>query len=255
MHQKRLSAPKILPIPRKEHKFTVKTMPGPHPKERAIPLLIIVRDILKYCSTYREAKSIIARKEIYVDGRPIRHHQFPVGVMDVITVPRLKHAFRVLPTLGEKLTLHPIAEDEAQFKIVRINGKRLVKGGKLQLNSHDGRSFLFDLSDVRRDKKLKKYSVGDSLKISLPDQEILEHLPLKEGMFGLIVFGKNMGKVGKIEKITPGTAFQKPLVTLSYDGHEVTTLLEYMIIIGKDEPEITLPEEILKWPEIEASRT
>lgn len=175
--------------------------------------------------------------------------------MDVITVPRLKQAFRVLPTIGEKLTLHPITEDEAQFKIVRINGKRLVKGGKLQLNSHDGRSFLFDLSDVRRDKKLKKYNVGDSLKISLPDQEILEHLPLKEGMYGLIVFGKNMGKVGKIEKITPGTAFQKPLVTLSYDGHEVTTLLEYMIIIGKDEPEITLPEEILKWPEIEASRT
>jgi len=44
-HLKALVAPEFWPILRKEYKWTVKPRPGPHPMERSLPLLLIVRDI------------------------------------------------------------------------------------------------------------------------------------------------------------------------------------------------------------------
>ena len=58
-HLKRYKAPENWPIHPKEYKWTVKTNPGPHPLDGSIPLLIIVRDILKVADTAREAKIII----------------------------------------------------------------------------------------------------------------------------------------------------------------------------------------------------
>ncbi|OYT47886.1 MAG: 30S ribosomal protein S4e, partial [Desulfurococcales archaeon ex4484_42] len=59
-HLKRLAAPDFWPILKKEYVWTVKPSPGPHPIERSIPLLIIVRDILGYAETAREARRLIA---------------------------------------------------------------------------------------------------------------------------------------------------------------------------------------------------
>ncbi|MHA1832356.1 MAG: 30S ribosomal protein S4e, partial [Candidatus Baldrarchaeia archaeon] len=44
-HLKRLPAPRFWPIHKKEFKWTVRPSPGPHPMNRCLPLLLIVRDI------------------------------------------------------------------------------------------------------------------------------------------------------------------------------------------------------------------
>ena len=59
--QKRLAAPKYWPIKRKAKKFTVASLPAPHPTKDSLPLLIIVRDILKLAETSKEAKYINVR--------------------------------------------------------------------------------------------------------------------------------------------------------------------------------------------------
>ena len=57
-HLKRLAAPANWQIPRKVHKFVVRPLPGPHAMSESLPLLLIVRDILKYADNAREAKKI-----------------------------------------------------------------------------------------------------------------------------------------------------------------------------------------------------
>jgi len=67
-HMKALAAPSVQRIPRKERPWTVKPSPGPHPSDRSLPLLLVVRDLLKLAESNREARKIIAQGEVKVDG-------------------------------------------------------------------------------------------------------------------------------------------------------------------------------------------
>ena len=87
-HLKRLPAPKTFPISRKQEKFTIRSSPGPHRLSTSIPLLIVIRDILKHASNGREAKHLIAEGNCRIDGRIIKDYRFPVGLMDVLTIPK-----------------------------------------------------------------------------------------------------------------------------------------------------------------------
>ena len=50
---KRLNTPKYLQIKRKHGKFFMKPSPGPHPNRFCLPLLHIVRDLLKIVDNHR----------------------------------------------------------------------------------------------------------------------------------------------------------------------------------------------------------
>ena len=67
-HLKRLAAPANWQLPRKERTFTVRPSPGPHSMDKSLPLLLVVRDTLKYADNAREAKKIIQMGKILIDG-------------------------------------------------------------------------------------------------------------------------------------------------------------------------------------------
>ncbi len=243
-HQKRLAAPRVFPIPRKRPhgKYTIKTAPGPHPKERSVPLAIILRDVLGYAKTLREARKIVAQRLVYIDGRVVTDYRFPVGLLDVIYIKRLEKYWRVLPC-GRKLIFHEIGPEEAKYKIVKIVGKRYVKNGWIQLNLEDGRNILFKTkNEDERREILGKYKTWDSLKITIPEQEILDHYKLEEDMYGLIVGGTHAGEHGKIVRIVHQLMRKYSTVTIKNPlGEYVSTSLRYILVIGKDRPEISLP--------------
>ena len=62
-----------------------------------------------------------------------------------------------------------LSAEEAAWKICRIEGKTTIKGGKTQLNLHDGRNIIVEDAQA--------YSTGDSLKLGLPEQNVLEKAP------------------------------------------------------------------------------
>ena len=84
-HQKRIAAPGSWQISRKTAWWTVKSRPGPHPKDRSIPLLLIVRDMLKLADNSKEAKRILNEGKILIDGRIRKDHKFPVGIFDILS--------------------------------------------------------------------------------------------------------------------------------------------------------------------------
>ncbi|MHA1664817.1 MAG: 30S ribosomal protein S4e [Candidatus Njordarchaeales archaeon] len=239
---KRIVAPPIFPIPRKIiGKFVIKPTPGPHPRSRSIPLGVIVRDVLKYARTLKEVKHILNEGAIKIDGRTIRNYRFPVGMMDVIEIPKLDERYRVIP-YARSFILHKINKEEAKYKIVRVKTKRLASKGKFQIGLEDGRSFLLD---TEKDGDLiSKIRVGDSLMITVPKQSIVRHFPLQENMHAMITAGHHMGRHGKIikiHKIFGPKASTVHIVTTKEE--EIVTALDYVLVIGEEGPSISLPEQ------------
>ncbi len=243
-HLKRLAAPKMLKISRKTGKFFPKVRAGPHPKEMSLPLLHVVRDILKLGANAREARKIIKQGDILIDGVPRKDHKFPLSLMDVIKVPKLDAQYRILPVEGKGFYPVEIPKKESEFKLVRIENKSTVKGGQVQLNLHDGRNILIKVKDPRNPEEAKEYKTMDVLKISVPDQEIKGHVPLKEGSYGLIISGHNFGQMGTITSISKRFGTNASVIGLkNKKNDQLETQYEYMFLVGKGSPEITVPEE------------
>ncbi|HOV51863.1 MAG TPA: hypothetical protein PKV83_02895, partial [Methanothrix sp.] len=55
LHQKRLTIPVSWPVARKTSVWVPKSSPGPHSAMESIPLLVVIRDMLKLVDDAREA--------------------------------------------------------------------------------------------------------------------------------------------------------------------------------------------------------
>lgn len=238
---KRLNTPAHLQIKRKHGTFFIKTSPGPHPSGFCLPLLHIVRDLLKIVNSHREAKKLIGLGHFKVDGRIVRNRVFPVGLMDVLSIEKMNKHYRILPDSHHGLILHEISEKESFYKLCRINNKTTIKGGHTQLNLHDGRNILIKVRDPKNPKE-DTYRRMDVLKIGLPEQEILKHIKFKEGNQAIIMSGKNIGQVGKIFNILKRFGPKASTVSIQHDSKHTETLYDYTFIIGEESSEISLPE-------------
>jgi small subunit ribosomal protein S4e len=240
---KRLNTPVFLQIKRKHGKFFVKPSPGPHPNRFCLPLLHIVRDLLEIVDNHREAKKLIGLGHFKIDGKIVRDSAYPVGLMDVLSIEKINKHYRILPDPHHGLVLNEIPEEEKTFKLCRINNKTTVKGGHIQLNLHDGKNILIRVNDPQ-DPKEDNYKRMDVLKISVPEQEILQVLPFKKDNYAIIMDGKNIGQVGRIINITKRFGPNASTVSIEQNGEHTETLYDYTFIIGEgDQSEISLPEK------------
>jgi len=240
---KRKPAPRFWPIHRKEFVWVVKPSPGPHSLESCLPLAIVLRDILRFAKTRKEAKKIVSQGKVYVDGKVRREDDFPVGLMDVISISEIDKCFRILPS-SKGLILHPIDKEEANFKLCRIENKTLVKNGHLQLNLHDGSNIPVKVADPKNPQE-DVYKTLDTLQISFPERQILQHIKLKENDFAIITSGKNIGKYGKIIEIEEMKGKKRRNVLVTIDdgrGNRYQTILNFVFAIGEIKPLISLPE-------------
>ncbi len=243
-HLKRKPAPKFWPIHRKEKIWTVKPKSGPHPISNCIPLLLLIRETLGFAKTRREARIIISQEKIMVDGKTRREELFPVGLMDVVSIPDLKKTYRVL-TSKKGLVLHPIEKKEAKIKLCRIENKNFVKEGQLQLNLHDGRNVMIQVKDPAKPVEDIYQTLG-TLKINIPTQEIAGHIKLAKGAQVMIIGGKNIGKHGKIVTIEekPNQKRRNSLVTIEdADGKSFQTIMNLIFAVGDAEPAVALTKE------------
>jgi small subunit ribosomal protein S4e len=197
-HLKRYSAPKHWGLKTKAATFAARPSPGPHPGDRGVPLLGIVRDLLGYAQDMREAKRILQQGDVSVDHVTRKDYKYAAGLI----------------------------------KLLRIQGKSWVRGGRLQLNLHDGTNVVLPGSDS------PKYSVGDVIQMSLPDKEVKDHMKMEPGNAAIVSGGKNSGELGKIEKVEKGTGTQPNLATVSVGDREFQTLEEYIFVLGRKRPKI-----------------
>ncbi|MBN1454677.1 MAG: 30S ribosomal protein S4e [Methanomicrobia archaeon] len=211
-HQKRIAAPRSWKIARKTSKWVVSSRPGPHPTDTSMPLLMIVRDMLQLADNSREAKRILRDGNVIVNGTVRKEHKFPVGVFDILSIPLIKAHYLVLLDKNDRLALVGIDEAAASKKLCRVNGKRMVKGGRTQLNCHDGRNFIMDEAGA-------EIHTHDSLLISIPDNKIMEHYRYKEGSQVVVIGGRHSAQTGEIEEIKRVHSPQPNVVRIKAGGN------------------------------------
>ena len=230
-HLKRFKAPKMWPIHKKEEKWTTKPSAGPHALDKSLPLVMILRDILGLAANAREAKIILNNGEVLVDGIARKDHRFPVGFMDVISIPKINKYYRLLPDHKGRLVLKEIDEKDSTFKLVSIENKTTIKGGKTQLNLHDGRNVILDEDD---------YKTSDVLLLNIPEQKISDSIKFEEGSLGLITAGKHTGELGTISEINITQSSKSNTVLIETEEGSFLTLAKYVFVIGTDKPVISL---------------
>lgn len=228
-HLKRLSSPRTWPIKRKGITFISRPNPGPHPLALQLPITVLLRDVLAFVQSKKEVKFILHQKGCLIDGRNCYDDKRPVGFLDVITLPQRKESYRVSISKKNKLIAIKVNDKEASTKVCRINKKSALRKNMFHLGTNDGRSF--------RVNDPKKYSVGDSLLISLPDQKIIEHLPLEKKSTVMLWKGRHVGFVGVVEDVIGDQ------IMIKIGDGLFKTSKEFAIVIGKTKPVITVTQE------------
>lgn len=102
--------------------FAPRPSQGPHKLRESLPLVIFLRNRLKYALTNNEVTKIVKQRLIKVDGKIRTDHNFPAGFMDVVTIDKTGEYFRLIYDVKGRFTVHRITADEAKvshlFKII-----------------------------------------------------------------------------------------------------------------------------------------
>ena len=231
---KRRAAPRSWTVPRKGTKWVLRPRPGPHPQHRAVPLLLVLRDLQHVVVNAREARLLLRSGAVKVDAKVADDLARGIGLMDTVSLAEpLDRHYRLVTDRRGKLVLVAIPSTEANLKIGRVRAKHAVRGGKVEVTLHDGRNLLVPASSP--------YRVGDSLKIELPKQKVLEHLSLKPGVLAYIAGGSHVGELARVERVEVRNSPQPNLVHFK-EGF--STIKEYVFVVGDQSPGVTLGEGV-----------
>lgn len=219
-HMKRLTMPRSWPLPRKTSVWIQKPNPCGHPLDLCMPMGVILRDVLGVAQNRREAKKILHSKLVKVDGSIETDIGRGVGLMDVLTVGDVSYKC-VLDTNG-KLRYRMIPAKEASTKICRVMGKTTIKGARTQVHLHDGRNLLFNENP--------EYKTGDSLVISLPDQEVKSYHKFEEGSIAYLTGGNHIGELATVR----GQDIKRSSKANEVQFDDFGTISDYVFIISSE---------------------
>jgi len=223
-HMKRLARPKAMPISAKKYTYLRKASAGPHKKEYSLPIATFLVEILGVAANAREARKPLRAGVIFVDGKAVRDPSFPIGLMDVISIPLVEKHIRVTISRG-KLAFTPVSKDVTSQKLCRIVSKRQLAKSKFQLGLHDGRNIMVEDS--------KKYSTGGTLRIAVPSQKVEDYLALQKGATCLVDKGVHAGKVAVLEELIEREASMATDATLrTPEGKVFTTRKDYLFVVN-----------------------
>jgi len=140
--------------------------------------------------------------------------------------------YRLLIDDKSKLSLTRIKKEDAATKLCRVNNKRYVKGGRIQLNMHDGRNILSDID-------VKTY---DSVVLKLDTNEIVDVFRRKKGSKAIVIGGRHSGELGEIEGVKEVRSSQPNKVILKNleNGEIFETIEDYIFVVGEEKVELDL---------------
>lgn len=225
-HMKRIAVPQAIPLhDKKDHTWSIQGLPGPHPEEQSIPLGVLLREVMKVAKTAKEVKQILSKRLVEIDGKVRTEEKFPVGLMDVVSIPKSGKKYRIMVDRKGRLFPMEIKDDEASQKLVQVVKKHIIKGGKVNVTFHDGKNLLAD----------NHIKVGDTLLVSLPVAKIEKHLKKEKGAHCLVVEGKHVGTLVKLKDVMqrkggkPDEALVQP-----DEGAEFITVAKYLFVVSDD---------------------
>jgi len=233
-HLKRMYAPKHWMLDKLRGRWAPKPSAGPHKLRECMPLIVMLRERLKYALTYREVKMIVMQRLIKVDGKVRSDMFFPAGFMDVVQIEKTKENFRLLYNTKGRFTLHKIVKEEASYKLCRV--KKVMRGPKgiPYCVTHDGRTIRYPDPDVK---------ANDTIRLDTESGKILDYVKFEPGNVVMVSGGNNMGRVGVMTHREKHPGSFEIVHIKDAVGHTFNTRLENVFVIGKgNKPWISLPK-------------
>merc|ERR1712227_449374 len=192
-HLKRLNAPKHWMLDKMGGTWAPRPSTGPHKLRECLPLVLILRNRLKYALTKKEVQQICMMGLVKVDGRRRTDVNFPCGFNDVISLDKTDEHFRMLYDAKGRFVLHRLNNnkyaDENTFKLCRVNKLAMGAKGIPYVATHDGRTIRYP------DPAAK---VNDSVKVELATGKITDYVHFETGASVIVTKGKNNGRIGLI---------------------------------------------------------
>ncbi|MBA0666507.1 hypothetical protein Goklo_002910 [Gossypium klotzschianum] len=233
-HLKRLNAPRHWMLDKLGGAFAPKPSSGPHKSRECLPLILILRNRLKYALTYREVIAILMQRHVMVDGKVRTDKTYPAGFMDVVSIPKTNEDFRLLYDTKGRFRLHAITGDETKFKLCKVRSVQFGQKGIPYLNTYDGRT-------IRYPDPLIK--ANDTIKLDLESNKIVDFIKFDVGNVVMVTGGRNRGRVGVIKNREKHKGSFETIHVQDAAGHEFATRLGNVFTIGKGtKPWVSLPK-------------
>jgi small subunit ribosomal protein S4e len=148
---KRLAAPSHWLLDKLSGTYAPRPSPGPHKLRDCMPLIVFLRNRLKYALNGREVKSILMQRLVKVDGKVRTDATFPAGFMDVIGIEKTGENFRLVYDIKGRFTVHRVSSEEAEYKLAKVKRVQLGKGGIPYLVTHDARTYVLIYQTLGQD--------------------------------------------------------------------------------------------------------
>ncbi len=181
MHQTRATVSKKLPIHRKGTKYVARASID---LQNSVPVVVAIRDILKLASTAKEVKEMIKQKLLKINGKNVKDLKDSIKLLDIFEADR---TYVLTLTTNGKFAFEETGTKE---RICKVIGKKLVRGGKIQINLHEGSNILSD----------EKIGINDTIYLNLAGK-IVKHTPIQKSKECIIISGKYIGKKGLIKNV------------------------------------------------------
>ena len=120
--------------------YAPKASPGPHKSRDCLPLIVFLRNRLKYALTGREVTLIMMQRLIKVDAKVRTDNTFPAGFMDVISIDKTGEHFRLVYDVKGRFAVHRIEQAEAEYKLAKVKRVQVGRGAIPFLVTHDART-------------------------------------------------------------------------------------------------------------------
>lgn len=235
-HLKRLYAPKDWMLSKLTGVFAPRPRPGPHKLRECLPLLVIIRNRLKYALNASEGEMILRQGLVNVDHHPRRDGKYPAGFMDVIEIPKTGDRFRLMYDVKGRFSLVNVSEAEGNVKLLKVVNLYTASGRVPVAVTHDGHRIRYPDPHT---------AIGDTLVYNTKEKKIVSLVKSGNGKAVMVTGGANRGRTGEIVSIErhPG-AFDIARLK-DAGGHEFATRATNIFVIGKSlsTPLVTLPKQ------------
>jgi len=214
--------------------FAPRPSQGPHKLRECLPLILVLRNRLKYALNGKETKLICMQKHVLVDGKIRTDPNFPAGFMDIIEIPKSGDQFRLIYDVKGRFVLHKVSDEEKTYKLGRVKRQELTLKGVPYVVTHDGRTIRYPDPSIK---------VNDVVKIDIASGKIVDFIKFDVGKLAMITKGRNTGRVGTIVHVERHPGSFNIVTARDSAGNSFSTRQENVFIIGSgDEAAISLPK-------------
>jgi len=214
--------------------FAPKPSSGPHKQRECLPLIVLLRNRLKYALNYKEAKQILVQRLVKVDAKIRCDHTYPAGFMDVISLEKTKENFRLMYDTKGRFVVHKVGAQEAAYKLCRVKDVKKGAKGVNYAITHDGRTIRFP------DPEIKMF---DTVRVNTESNKIEDFAKFEQGNVCMLTGGNNIGRVGVMTHREKHPGSFEIIHLKDKEGHSFATRLQNVMVIGKgDKPWVSLPK-------------